>query len=286
MSKFFFPFSVLALSLLGNTELDAQCLFKRLRSSPFQIIPQQQSWTCPPITQVLPPIACAPCPIPFQSDFVFGCETYGGQIVSEGTIVDGGYNGALIDSGCGEIIDGGYGEVVSGGVVYSETVSAPVLTSQSVVQVIDENTKREIKLIRGQLDSIQSTGNPSLNELKNELDEIKGLLRSIMNEEGDSSIDLDSSRMKRRSETIEQANSLINRTDALLSAQRRWTDVTGKYSTIGRLIRVDKLGVTILKQNGKSCVVPVGKLCKDDQLFANKFKSDHAGQSSSKLASR
>ena len=152
--------------------------------------------------------------------------------------------------------------------------------------MIDENTKREIKLIRGQLDSIQSTGKPSLHELKNELDQIKGLLKSIKSEDSNSSIELDSSRMKRRSNTIELVSSLVNRAESLLSVHRRWTDVTGTYSAVGKLIRVDKSAVTILKQDGKSCVVPVEKLCKDDQLFVSEFKSDHAGQSSSKLASR
>jgi hypothetical protein len=45
---------------------------------------------------------------------------------------------------------------------------------------------------------------------------------------------------------------------------RVWTDDTGKYQTVARLVVIAKTHVRLLKQNGRYTTVPLGRLSQAD----------------------
>jgi hypothetical protein len=54
---------------------------------------------------------------------------------------------------------------------------------------------------------------------------------------------------------------------------RTWTDVTGKYRVVARIVGVEKNVVKLLKENGHISSVPIAKLSKDDRDYIARWLS-------------
>ena len=52
---------------------------------------------------------------------------------------------------------------------------------------------------------------------------------------------------------------------------RTWTDNTGKYQTVGRLVKVGETHVRLLKDNGRFTTVSKKRLSQDDLAYVNEM---------------
>ena len=60
-----------------------------------------------------------------------------------------------------------------------------------------------------------------------------------------------------------------------LLPMRRWIDNTGRYSTRARLAVILDGSVQLLKENGHSCTVPLGRLSDQDRLYVEQSTAVH-----------
>lgn len=54
--------------------------------------------------------------------------------------------------------------------------------------------------------------------------------------------------------------------------ERTWIDNTGRFKVNGRLIEINSDNVRLLKDNGRTCTVPNGRLCDADEAYVDSIR--------------
>jgi hypothetical protein len=60
-----------------------------------------------------------------------------------------------------------------------------------------------------------------------------------------------------------------------LLPMRTWTDNTGNFSVVGRLIEIKADGVRLAKENGRTCSVPMRRLSQVDADYVQQIAASH-----------
>jgi SLA1 homology domain 1, SHD1 len=55
--------------------------------------------------------------------------------------------------------------------------------------------------------------------------------------------------------------------ESLAVGSRKWTDNTGRYATVGKLVRIGNSFVRLEKSTGRTCTVPFSRLCDSDYAY-------------------
>jgi 3-oxoacyl-ACP reductase-like protein len=58
------------------------------------------------------------------------------------------------------------------------------------------------------------------------------------------------------------------------SRERVWIDNTGSFSTQGRLIEIGEDFIRLMKENGRTCTVPMDRLCPADAVYVDAIRTE------------
>ena len=67
---------------------------------------------------------------------------------------------------------------------------------------------------------------------------------------------------------------------------RTWIDNTGKHSTVGRLIEINPENIRLMKSNGRTCTVPLSRMCPADSAYVDSIRKEVASARIALLSSK
>ena len=67
---------------------------------------------------------------------------------------------------------------------------------------------------------------------------------------------------------------------------RTWIDNTGKHSTVGRLIEINPKNIRLMKSNGRTCTVPLSRMCPADSAYVDSIRKEIASAQIALLSSK